>query len=332
MMSAIAALSDRLLFFLGVNTGFVTGGVPDYRYIDFYRKRSFPDLHCAIVGNVVVPGGYGSNDVTPVLSPDRVWSTLAEAIRSGGSLPGIQLATAWANYIGSKNFRTIKSQEVIKAAQQLVASLGREGIIAVLNQFDRGATIAVDRGFAHVQMHAAHGYLLGLIVDQRINPDAPRALERLANLGSRLRAEKVETSIRISLKTGDPEFDQTGSEDFLDSMAALPIDFVDLSSGFYNIDKRLIYPALPSILEDRLRETLAVAFRHPKRAFILSGRSMRHRTTALPSNVHFGFCRDLIANPRFLFEPENGCHNHGKCHYFSRGDKHLTCPRWAKTD
>jgi hypothetical protein len=48
MTSAIVTSEDRLVFLLGVNTGFVTGGAPDYRCIDFYRQRSSPGLHCAI--------------------------------------------------------------------------------------------------------------------------------------------------------------------------------------------------------------------------------------------------------------------------------------------
>jgi len=314
-----------------VNTGFVTGGVPDYRCIDFYRQRSSPRLHCAIVGNVVVPGGHTSNSVTPMLSSEGVWFDLAKSISAGGSIAGIQLATAWAGYSSTRKFVSAQRHEVIGEARQLITSLGRDGITEVLDRFDEAAKIAVGHGYSHIQVHAAHGYLPSLMVDRRINPDAPRAIEKLSLLGDRLSRERIETSIRISLKTGDPDFDHTGSEAFLDEMAALPFDFVDLSSGFYNIDKRLIYPAIPAILDARLRDTLAVACRHPGCAFILSGRAMSHRISELPVNVHFGLCRDLIANPRFLSEPENGCRNHGKCHYYSRGSDHVVCPRWEKT-
>jgi NADPH2 dehydrogenase len=44
------------------------------------------------------------------------------------------------------------------------------------------------------------------------------------------------------LRSGDPAFDADGREVFLDQIASLPVDYVDLSSGFYEIDKRLIYP------------------------------------------------------------------------------------------
>ncbi|WP_175506848.1 hypothetical protein [Bosea sp. CRIB-10] len=321
-------MNDRRIFFLGVNTGFLADGKPDERYLRFYATRSSSSLHCAIIGNVVVPGGYGSNAVSPTLTAEPVWTDLAAAIRRGGSMPGIQLATAWEGYAGSRRFVGAKPHEIIQKARQLVTGMGRGRIAGVLDSFEAAAAMAERHGFSHIQLHAAHGYLLGLLVDSRINSDSMYVLERLATLAVILRRAKVETSIRISLKTGEPNFDNIGTADFQDTIARLPFDYIDLSSGFYNIDKRLIYPTHPNILAARLNESLETGARHPDRAFILSGRAIRHDWTKLPSNVHLGLCRDLIANPNFLQEPHSGCHNHNKCHYYSRGSSHLTCGRW----
>jgi NADPH2 dehydrogenase len=38
----------------------------------------------------------------------------------------------------------------------------------------------------------------------------------------------------------------------------------------------------------------------------------------------------LIANPDYLRDKDNGCINAMKCHYYSRGEAHLTCGRWEK--
>jgi 2,4-dienoyl-CoA reductase-like NADH-dependent reductase (Old Yellow Enzyme family) len=330
MTNAIAALNGRRIFFLGVNTGFVIQGRPDEQYVDFYARRSSPDLYCVIVGNVVVPGGFGSNAVTPAITGETVWADLAATIRTGGSVPGIQLATTWQGYVGSRKFVATNPDDVISQARQLVAEMGVEQIGSILDAFDTGTDVAVQHGFRHIQIHAAHGYLLGLLVDQRINRDAARVLERLTTLGERLRRAGIETSIRISLRTGDAHFDSRGAVDFQNAIAHLPFDYVDLSSGFYNIDKRLIYPARPDTLATRLDDSLALAARHPGCRFILSGRAMRHNWAEFPPNMHVGLCRDLIANPKFLREPGNGCHNHNKCHYFSRGQDRLTCARWAE--
>ncbi len=330
MTTATASWSDKLVFLLGVNTGFVTDGEPDARYVDFYRQRSSADLHCAIVGNVVIPGGHGSNRSTPSIGSNPMWAHLAGAIRERGSLPGIQLATAWEGYEGARNFRSADTARVIEHARELVRSLGRPGIDRVLDSFGTAAAIAVEHGFSHVQVHAAHGYLPSLLIDERINPAASHVEDRLRRLAEWLRAQGAESSVRVSMRTGDIQFDASGATAFQDRIAALPFDFIDLSSGFYNVDKRLIYPARPEITTARFRESVDVALRHSSRRFIVSGR-IAQRASELPQNAHVGFCRDLIANPRFLVEPGNGCRNHGKCHYYSRGGEHVMCPRWSET-
>src|SRR5258708_2628456 len=96
--------TDRKYFFLGLNTGFMSNGIPDSRCYEFYARRSRHGLYCAIVGNVVIPGGFGTNMNTPEISNSHAWRHLADAIASNGALPGIQLATAWKGYSGRKKF------------------------------------------------------------------------------------------------------------------------------------------------------------------------------------------------------------------------------------
>jgi 2,4-dienoyl-CoA reductase-like NADH-dependent reductase (Old Yellow Enzyme family) len=327
MTHDIANSSGKRIFFLGVNTGYITDGLPDSRYVEFYRQRSSHALHCAIIGNVVVPRGFGSNDATPTITADPVWGEVAAAIAAGGSLPGIQLATSWSGYVGTHKFVGGDPVQVIADARSLVDGLGRDGIAAVVEAFEEAATMAVDHGFRHVQLHAAHGYLLSLLIDRRINPRNEETLESLSRLAERLAASTIETSLRISLISGDPAFDAVGAASFQDRVAALPFDFIDLSSGFYNIDKRLIYPSRPEVIADRHSMTVEVARRHPYRNFILSGRAMQ-ASELLPDNLHVGLCRDLIANPRFLAQISTGCQNRSKCHYFSRGEQSLRCALW----
>lgn len=330
MMSDIATSSDRRTFFLGVNTGYVTAGLPDDRFVEFYKSRASSHLHCAIVGNVVVPGGFGSNAATPTLTDNVVWEQVATAIAAQGTVPGIQLATAWEGYKGSRKFVGQAGDQVINTARALVHTMGRDGIEDILDTFDSAAQMARDHGYGHVQVHAAHGYFLSLLVDARIYAEAEHVLDRLAAMATRLATDGCESSIRISLKTGDAAFDADGREEFQDRIAALPFDFFDLSSGFYNIDKRLIYPSLSHIRSERLAESLSVAARHPAKAFILSGRAAHVAPASLPLNVHIGLCRDLIANPNFLTDPARGCCGKNKCHYFSRGAEHLTCALWEQ--
>ncbi|GAA4035658.1 hypothetical protein GCM10022281_15100 [Sphingomonas rosea] len=326
----MAGLSDRRVFFLGVNTGFVTEGDPDCRYVDFYRERSSSNLYCAIVGNVVVPGGYGSNRSTPTIGSSPVWGRVAAAISDAGSNPGVQLATAWKGYQGARKFLTTNGDQVLDQARSLVHQHSRADLARLTEAFRTGGTLAIGHGFRHVQIHAAHGYLLSLLVDDRLNPHAAYVRDELASLADWLRSQGIESSLRISLRTGHSAFDEEGAERAQDLLCGLPFDFIDLSSGFYNIDKRLIYPARPEILLARHLESVAVAVRHPKRSFIVSGRASAN-AAALPTNAHLGICRDLIANPAFLAEPHDGCRNANKCHYYSRGEDHISCVRWSGT-
>ncbi|KQQ70938.1 hypothetical protein ASF70_19025 [Rhizobium sp. Leaf321] len=324
-------MSDRLTFFVAVNTGFITNGLPDRRFLDFYESRSSHELYCSIVGNVVVPGGYGSNASTPTITDDLVWGELARGIAYGGARPGIQLASAWDGYVGARKFVTSAPNTTIQQARALMASKGRHELSEVIDSFRSAARKALEHGFRHVQLHAAHGYLLSLLIDRRINPLADFVLDGLSSLAVYLRREGIETSIRISMKTGDESFDNAGAVEFQDEVAALPFDFVDLSSGFYNVDKRLIYPTTPDFLASRMSQSRQVASRHLNRNFIFSGRLKMDSLGDLPSNMHPGLCRDLIANPNFLLTTQNGCANHNKCHYYSRGKAHLTCGEWKSS-
>lgn len=312
-----------------VNTGFVASGIPDGRFLKFYETRSSPKLYCSIVGNVVIPGGYASNAMSPTISRAAVWAELAETIKERGSRPGIQLSTTWPAYLGSKKFVTQEPEKIIADACQLVSDIGRVGIKKVVESFRVGMEIAEEHGFEHIQFHGAHGYLLNLLIDARINPYAQDTLDNLAAFAEKLRGDGVQTSLRISMRSGCLEFDNSGMYDFLDLVARLPFDFIDLSSGFYNIDKRLIYPSRPEILNGRISDSLCAALRHPNRMFIMSGRIFRYNLASLPQNASLGVCRDLIANPNFLNDPRSGCDNHGKCHYYSRSEEFISCAKWT---
>lgn len=318
----------RKYFFVGLNTRFVSDKRPDQRCFDFYSARSGNGLYCAIVGNVTIPAGVGPNPNTAEISDHPAWFRLADSITAKGALAGIQLAAVWPSYVGMKNFVSRASAKEIGRCQDLVRSIVLEDIQSLFRAIHNGSDLAIRAGFGHIQVHAAHGYLISLLIDRRIYPDADIVLGAIADWAERCAARAVETSIRVSLRTGDAEFDAFGRQAFIDEIAALPVGYVDLSSGFYGIDKRLIYPTLASIVTQRREETVAVASRHAHREFIFSGKSAAANEADLPRNLHIGICRDLIANPDYLREKSDGCISSMKCHYYSRNEAHLTCGRW----
>ncbi|MBY8976866.1 hypothetical protein KHP62_13680 [Rhodobacteraceae bacterium NNCM2] len=328
-MNVTATLKNRRTFFLGVNTGFICDGVPDDHFLEFYRSRSSPDLHCAIIGNVVVPGGFGTNAQTPELSESLRWTCVADAIARAGSIPGIQLATTWPKYFGQRGFVSSEPNQTIEAARKLIASMTRGDITDILSKFKLATQMAVDHGYGHIQIHAAHGYLPNLLLDRNLNSLFGYAQEGMAKLADSLHAQDIETSIRWSMRTGDPELDRRGVLKSSADIASLHFGFVDLSSGYYNIDKRLIYPSTGVFISQRHADSMQIARAFPEQRFIVSGR-ISDFLGDLPENADLGVCRDLIANPKFLKDWTNGCRNRGKCHYYSRGSDRLTCPTWKE--
>jgi 2,4-dienoyl-CoA reductase-like NADH-dependent reductase (Old Yellow Enzyme family) len=320
---------DRKYFFLAVNTGFADRGLPDARCVEFYARRSGNGLHCAIVGNVVTPGGFESNDVCTRISSDGAWQDLAEGIRARGAVAGVQLCSAWRGYQGMRRFVPRRGEHAIAEYEAIARSISSSDVVDAFATLNRGTELAVAAGFKHVQLHAAHGYLFNLLIDRRFSSHADLAAKLVQQWATDADRMNLETSVRFSLWTGHKATDELRALELVDDLAAMPIDYLDVSAGFYNIDKRLIYPSTADLIAQRGEATLALAARHPETSFILSGKAFRAWDPSLPMNVHIGVCRDLIANPDFLRDRLDGCMNCMKCHYFSRGAAYLTCGRWS---
>lgn len=319
----------RRVFFLAVNTGYVVGGQPDGRFVKFYRERSGNDLYCAIVGNVVIPAGFGSNQVSATIADSAVWREVASAISSQGAKPGVQLASAWQGYSGIRKFVPANRQAALSDYLQLAGSFD---VIDVTRAFDalmHASDVAMECGFSHLQLHAAHGYLFNLLLDARISRHHKLAECLAKRWAEHMASNGIETSLRASIRTGEPNFDAALNPMAIGALCAIGVDYIDLSEGFYNVDKRLIYPASDQQVLDRYSRCLQAAKANPQQLFILSGKILRVIDDRAPANVHIGICRDLIANPLFLVDRKSGCKNRMKCHYHSRGAAELACGQWV---
>jgi len=322
--------AERKIFFIAVNTGYTENGQPDSRFIDFYKERSGKGLHCAIVGNVAIPNGHGTNSSTPKLENTQPWRSVAESIRSEGSLAGIQLSTTWEGYKGNKKFITSSPEQEIINYKKIASSFDAPYIKAQFNSLKEATKISVDCGFNHIQLHAAHGYFFNLVLDRRLSRHHELAEDSVHHWLTEIIPRDIETSIRISSITGAKQFD-TPENPALEHLINLPFDYHDISEGFYNIDKKLIYPSLDRLLSARLDRTKNLALKFQNRKIIASGKSLAFRKDDLPQNIHIGICRDLIANPNFLLDLSNGCKNKMKCHYYSREKTALICGLWSQS-
>jgi 2,4-dienoyl-CoA reductase-like NADH-dependent reductase (Old Yellow Enzyme family) len=319
----------RKYFFLAVNTGYVSKGLPDDRCYSFYADRSGHGLYCTIVGNVVIPNGVGTNDVCAYISSSPRWRTLARAIADRGALPGMQLSSTWFGFRGNKRFRSRSHEGAMGAYKAVLAEVPVASIRAVLDDLRRGTELSLAAGFRHVQLHAGHGYLFSLLLDFTFCRHSDIVLQFLHDWTKQIARAGAESSLRFSLLTGDRETDDGRCRGLVETLLKLPFDYFDITNGFYNINKQLIYPTSKELLESRRLATLAVAERFPLQQIILSGKSTGAWEPGLPSNVHIGICRDLIANPCFLRDRASGCSNCMRCHYYSLGKLDLACGRWT---
>ncbi|MDA8452294.1 hypothetical protein M5C97_21965 [Acidovorax sp. NCPPB 3859] len=327
-MSKLVALRGMKIFFLAVNTGFVKDGTPDKRCMEFYGARSGHGLYCSIVGNVVVPGGSGSNDVCAEISSRSEWSLLAKSIKEKGAKAGIQLSSTWQSYSGMKKFVPKNQSEAVGFYKEQAAKIDRAAIEEAFSRLDSATRLALLHGFDHIQLHAAHGYLFNLMIDPRFSPHSQLAVDYFCAWVKSLSRMGGESSIRISMRTGDKGLDEGLNSSLLEGVLSSDVDYVDISEGFYNINKKLIYPSVERVLDDRKDFTLEVAERFPLKSIIASGRAARIINSPVPENVHVGLCRDLIANPDFLLDQSIGCDYCMKCHYYSRGRNHIDCGKW----
>lgn len=318
---------DRKYFFLAVNTGYVLNGLPTERCVEFYSARSGHGLYCAIVGNVVIPNGYGTNGVCAYISNSVEWRNLTNAISQRGACPGVQLSSTWPNYMGIKHFSAKQGDNPEIMYKNVLNRISVQNISEIFNNLKLGIDLAVNVGFKHIQIHAGHGYLFSLLIDEFFSKHSGLCLDHLDRIAQYIDSYNIESSLRFSLATGNKEVDKNRNT-LIERIFMLPFNYFDMSSGYYNFDKRLIYPSTDKYINDRHIATLEIANSFPGNKIILSGRAHKTPKADLPRNVHIGLCRDLIANPDFLINHSMGCKNKMKCHYYSFDHSQLNCGEW----
>lgn len=319
-------LKSRRVFFLPVNTGYNDDGNPSVELIDFYRKRSSNKIYCSIVGNVVTPSGFGSNEHCVFMSENLLWKDLAQAISDNGSIPGVQISSSWEGYSGITNF-VARSYGAFSEYNEIVKNIHEKDIDYIFSDFYLAVDLAINAGFKHIQIHAAHGYIMSLLIDDQFCENHLYAISKLKDLIKYINSKNIETSLRFSLKIGVQCIDKMRG-DTISRIMSINSTYHDISFGFYNINKNMIYPETASMLISRFKASLEIIKEFSDNEFIISGKSLKNILDFLPNNASIGICRDLIANPNYLDDFNNFCDDCGTCHYHSLGQKKLYCAKW----
>ena len=204
-----------------------------------------------ITGNVMIdPGGKGEPG-NVVIVDDRYLAELrawAEAGQAHGARMWMQI-----NHAGRQSPRRLSREPVAPSAVPMRGFAGvfakpraltADEIEALIARFAVVARVARDAGFAGVQVHAAHGYLISQFLSARTNHrddawggDAERRSRFLLAIVRAIRAA-VGPAFPIGVKLNSADFQRGGftieeSMDVARALDAAGIDLLEVSGGNY---------------------------------------------------------------------------------------------------
>ena len=315
--------SNNKIFFLPVNTGFFYNGTPSEECINFYSSRCSKLLYSAIVGNVCIYDGHPTNNHCGFISENKLWNSLANAIEEKGTLPGIQIASTWNGYNGQKEFLNPNWNEYKK---NLIAIIPKIDQKKLFENIKKTIQTCQSKGFKLIELHAAHGYLLSILLDPNINKNSDYTVDNVLEVARFCNKLGLISSIRISLFCGFEKEDDEKRISQIEKICGNGFDFFDLSEGYYNYNKSLIYPNDQNMISERIERFTIFSQKHDNQKMIIS--CQIDITKSYPNNISLGICRELIANPNYLSTKTKECRNCGACNYYSRGLDKLTCARW----
>lgn len=297
-----------------------------------------------MVGNVAVEANAKTNEDTAVLNSNtniRGFADLASVISSRGSLPGIQLANAPRSLSPPRNWRAANPSQEVARLREIVSGYETTDMTVALAQFVNSARLAVLAGFEVVQLHAAHGYLVSLLLHPATNfrkdeySQSSSWFERLLYELRCATGDDALLSVRLSVRAGilEDEEELALAKDTLRRASGAGVDILDLSAGFYTIDRQLIYPDSKwdgPVYRDWLTE---ISEGLPQ-IIALAGRitDLNRVQSPLPASPMVNIGRALIADSDFVDKTRRSkteeianCRLKNRCHYFSRGAPALEC-------
>jgi len=334
MLSGLRSMNPDQIRFAPINTGRYPDGIPDQKNIEFYAARSGVEIGHVLVGNIAIDQSLVPNKTTGALCEHKSWSALASVIAERGSVPGIQLSATCPGYEGLRAVPSGNHAAAFQRYADVFRKMTKERWSSVVQKFSASLHLAYGHGYRHLQIHAAHGYLWSLALDPLICPDdAP--LDRLADIMNEALGLGFSTvSLRVSWNTGCSHDDkrQIRILEFWDPFKK-SVE-LDVSNGYYNADKTLIYPGKEKGETPWLPVAERLSSAYPDSNFVFTGNVWNPLATLdnIPKNVSVGIGRPLIADPNFIESVKAGqnkrCNLCGDCHYFTRSTNSISCPLW----
>ncbi len=330
-------------FFAPINTGYSQGGQPTEKLIEFHNKRSGKAIGISYVGNVAINKEYVTNIKTLFFDKETLmWNNLVSAISNNGSLPGLQLGCRSSQLLPLRQWENNNPQKCVTYLTNEIYSYSKEFIYDIIEKFIQNAIIAWGLGFKVIQIHAAHGYLLSLLLSQTINnrddefgQNKILPIQLIVN-GIREIIPDVILDVRISLLEGinDESSELDYKYKLIKNIVDLDLDIISISNGIYDINKKLIYPPKEWGNGAFISKVYPFASAYKSKLWNVCGNiwDIGMLDPTLPENLTFSIGRSLIADPEFVEKYISGaekeimkCIRCESCHYYSAGKKDLTC-------
>ncbi len=275
-------------------------GAPTDALIRLYDRWGRSGAGLLITGHVIVDrGGRGEPNNVVIGGPLARFRAWASAGQAHGAQLWMQL-----NHAGRQSPRRLSPVPVAPSAVAMAGFFGAfakpraleaHEIEALVGKFAAAAVVARDAGFAGVQVHAAHGYLISQFLSARTNVrddawggDAVRRRRFLLEIVRAIRAA-VGPAFPIGVKLNSADFQRGGFtiEEAMDVARALDvagIDLLEVSGGNYESPAMTGSGELPSEQRQSSRDREAYFLDYARRIrtavatpILLTG-GMRSRT------------------------------------------------------
>jgi 2,4-dienoyl-CoA reductase-like NADH-dependent reductase (Old Yellow Enzyme family) len=287
-------------------SGAVSDGMPTAGDAEYWQRLAQGGAAMAIVGGSVVSldSFNRRGNLTASWRPDvrPALRRRAAAIHRGGAVGVFQLIHLGRETLGAPTYYSPVSPSTVRSRREPTAprEMGEAELESILDAFVTSAANALAAGFDGVELHAAHGYLLGTLLSPVTNPDAETVAERAAPLWrivDAIREQEPEALIGVRLSVGDADDAGLAEEQLAELLSQLhpEIQYVNLTVGMRGSYVRDMSTAAPPLLEPlpRLRALT-------ERPLLISQafRDQPEMEAALSRGANLvGMARGLIADP-----------------------------------
>lgn len=304
----IGALSLRnRLVATAHGSGVVAGGLARPGDDDYWRRCAAGGAAMVIAGGTVVSpdSANRTGNITEAWRPEAVdgLRRRASAIAREGAVPVCQLVHLGRETLGAEIWEHPVAPSPVRSPREPVRArtMSESDIDRVIDDFVVSSRHAAEAGFRAVELHAAHGYLLGQFLSPAINrrPDVQNTAGRVRIL-HRLRSAIVEAcpdlvvGVRVSVEDADEG--DLGLDRVCEILPLLePFDYLNVTIGVRTTYVRDMATAAPPLLPhiERLRGATSKP--------LLVSQAFRSRDD-IESALHrgadlIGLARPLIADP-----------------------------------